>query len=110
MIDDERAAEGIDHLQRAALELIGAARAFLDVAEDLVHDRDRVADVVATAASLAEVVAPDWATRRAGAARRADDPRDPGRPRAERPTTPPAGNGPQTRPKPTDRVQHIDIS
>ena len=46
-MNDERAAEGLDHLQAAALEMIAAARAFLDVAEDLVADREKVSEVVA---------------------------------------------------------------
>jgi hypothetical protein len=33
----EHAVEGLEHLQAAALELIAAARAFLDAAEDLVR-------------------------------------------------------------------------
>lgn len=33
----DHAQEGLEHLQTAALELIAAARAFLDVAEDLVR-------------------------------------------------------------------------
>lgn len=33
----EHAQEGLEHLQQAALELIAAAKAFLDVAEDLVR-------------------------------------------------------------------------
>jgi hypothetical protein len=37
-MDDERAGEGVEHLQVAARELIAAARAFLDVAEDVVRD------------------------------------------------------------------------
>jgi hypothetical protein len=44
-VKDERAAAGLDHLQAAALEMIAAARAFLDVAEELVTDREKVADV-----------------------------------------------------------------
>jgi hypothetical protein len=35
---DDRAAEGLAHLQAAARELIQAARAMLDVAEELVDD------------------------------------------------------------------------
>jgi hypothetical protein len=53
-VDDVRAAEAVDHLQAAALELIEAARAFLDVLEELVGDRERVAemaDVVSRAAA-----------------------------------------------------------
>jgi hypothetical protein len=53
-MNDERAAEGLDHLQAAALEMIQAARAFLDVAEDLIADRDKVADVVAAFGSVAD--------------------------------------------------------
>jgi hypothetical protein len=55
-VNDERAADAVDHLQAAALELIEAARAFLDVLEELVGDRDQladVADVVSTAAGAA---------------------------------------------------------
>ena len=33
----DHAVEGLEHLQAAAIELIAAARAFLDVAEDLVR-------------------------------------------------------------------------
>lgn len=51
---DDRAAEGIDHLQAAALEMVQAARAFLDVVEEFVSDRDKVADVVAVVGSMAE--------------------------------------------------------
>lgn len=54
-MNDERAAEGLDHLQAAALEMIQAARAFLDVAEDLVADREKVADAVHAFTSVAEM-------------------------------------------------------
>jgi len=37
-MNDERADEGLEHLQTAAHEMIKAARAFLDVAEELVTD------------------------------------------------------------------------
>lgn len=50
---DERATEGLEHLQRAGKELIAAARAFLDVAEEVVDDRDRVAEVVAFVGTVA---------------------------------------------------------
>jgi hypothetical protein len=53
-MNDERAAEGLDHLQAAALEMIAAARAFLDVAEDLVADRDKVSEVVAAFGTIAD--------------------------------------------------------
>ncbi len=54
---DDRASEGLAHLQAAAREAIAAARAFLDVAEDLIADpsaaaaiADAVGSVVRTAA------------------------------------------------------------
>jgi hypothetical protein len=53
-VDEERAAQAIDHLQAAALELIEAARAFLDVVEEVVSDRDRLSDL---ADSVGEVAA-----------------------------------------------------
>ncbi|MCX7620318.1 MAG: hypothetical protein N2037_05660 [Acidimicrobiales bacterium] len=52
-IDDERIAAGVDHLQAAALEMIAAARSFLDLLEDLVADRDKMADVVAAVGDAA---------------------------------------------------------
>jgi hypothetical protein len=55
--DGDRAAEAVDHLQAAATELIAAARAFLDVVEDVVADRDKVAEVVATVGDVADVAA-----------------------------------------------------
>jgi hypothetical protein len=53
-VNDERAAAGFDHLQRAALEMIAAARAFLDVAEELVVDREAVSEVVHLVGSAAQ--------------------------------------------------------
>jgi hypothetical protein len=50
----DRAGDGLDHLQAAAVEMIAAARAFLDVAEELVTDRARVAGVVDAVASVAD--------------------------------------------------------
>ncbi|WP_334142793.1 hypothetical protein [Rhabdothermincola sp.] len=52
-MNDERAAQGIDHLQAAAREMIAAARAFLDVVEELIEDRDQVASVVHAVGSAA---------------------------------------------------------
>lgn len=37
-MSDEHAKEAVEHLQNAALEVIKATRAFLDLAEDLVAD------------------------------------------------------------------------
>jgi hypothetical protein len=45
-VDEERAADVVDHLQAAAVELIEAARGFLDVLEELVGDRDRITEAV----------------------------------------------------------------
>ena len=56
-MNDERAVEGLEHLQNAALELIEAARAFLDVAEDLVRDPAAAATIVHAAATFARLVA-----------------------------------------------------
>ena len=51
-MSDDRMAEGVEHLQAAALELIAAARALLDVAEELVADPERVTGPLATVATL----------------------------------------------------------
>jgi hypothetical protein len=56
VVADERVAEGVDHLQAAALEMIAAARVFLDVAEDLVTDPERVAGTLASLAALADLI------------------------------------------------------
>jgi hypothetical protein len=64
--DDERVADGIEHLQTAARELISAARSFLDVLDDVVDDREKLRDLGATVSSVV-----DSAVR---AARTPDDP------------------------------------
>ena len=46
-------AEGVDHLQRAARELLAAARSFLDVVEQVVEDDERLAGA---ASSIVELV------------------------------------------------------
>ena len=58
---EQRAAQGLLHLQGAAVELIAAARAFLDVAEDLVQDPAAAAGVVQTLAALAGAARAGWA-------------------------------------------------
>jgi hypothetical protein len=50
---DERAAEGIGHLQAAAHEMIAAARAFLDVIEDFVGDEQKLSSVAEAVTSVA---------------------------------------------------------
>lgn len=62
----DRAGEGVDHLQAAALELIDAARAFLDVVEELVGDRDRLAEVAETVGTMAGLAARAVARTRPG--------------------------------------------
>jgi hypothetical protein len=51
----QRAREGVAHLQAAARELIAAARAALDVAEDLVGDPDSAAALVGVLAGLGDL-------------------------------------------------------
>lgn len=97
-MDDERAAEGLDHLQAAALEMIQAARAFLDIAEDLVADRDKVAEVVGALGSVADV-----ATRAAKARGVHEDRSAAGSPAGARPAGAGAADG-------GDGVQHIRVT
>jgi hypothetical protein len=52
----ERTTDTVDHLRAAAHELIGAARSFLDVAEQLVDDPRAGEAVVDTVTALAESV------------------------------------------------------
>jgi hypothetical protein len=54
-VNDERAKQGVEHLQTAAIEVIAALRAFLDVAEDVVRDP---ASVAALASSLIDNARP----------------------------------------------------
>ena len=54
---EEKAHEVVEHLQAAALELIEAARAMLDVAEDMVKDPAEVRALAAAAAHLAGAAA-----------------------------------------------------
>lgn len=52
----DRAREGLEHLQAAARELIQAARAMLDVAEDVVNDPEAVASMAGTVGALGDLV------------------------------------------------------
>lgn len=56
-MDEQRASEGVDHLQAAAMEMIEAARAFLDVAEQVVSDRERVAEAFSVVTDVARAAA-----------------------------------------------------
>lgn len=51
-MDDPRTAEGIEHLQAAARELVAAARSFLDVVEQVVDDDDRFSGAASSFADL----------------------------------------------------------
>lgn len=53
-MNDDRTSQGLDHLQTAALEMINAARAFLDVAEGVVADQDKVGEIVDLFGSVAD--------------------------------------------------------
>ena len=57
---EQRAAQGLLHLQGAAVQLIAAARAFLDVAEDLVQDPAAAASVMHTLGALATAARAEW--------------------------------------------------
>jgi hypothetical protein len=86
----ESGRDGVEHLQRAAHEMIAAARSFLDVVEDVVGDSAAVASVADVLSSMGQAVA------RAGS--RARD-----------------ASGPATSSDPDDgddgpRIQHIDVS
>ena len=54
----DKAIEGLVHVQTAAMEMIKAARAFLDVAEDLVQDPATARAVMSALAALAQTVRP----------------------------------------------------
>ncbi len=51
-MEDHRSAEGVEHLQAAARELLLAARSFLNVVEEVVEDRDRFAGAAAGVVDL----------------------------------------------------------
>lgn len=88
-----RAREGVEHLQTAARELIEAARAALDVAEEWVNDPESVASLVGTLATVGDV-----AQRVASGASWANAPASASGPSAE------ADGGDEP------RVQHIRVS
>ena len=71
-MNEDRAREGVEHLQTAAIEVIAAVRAFLDVAEAVVRDPGAAANA---ASALLDV-----ARSTTGGA---SDPRDPAAPATE---------------------------
>lgn len=54
-MNDERARQGIEHLQAAGVEVIAALRAFLDVAETLVRDPAAAAALATTLADAMRI-------------------------------------------------------
>ena len=56
-MNEQRAREGVEHLQAAALEVIAAVRAFLDVAEDVVRDPAQVTGLVQDLADAGRMAA-----------------------------------------------------
>jgi hypothetical protein len=56
MTADDRAGEALEHVQRAVLEMIQAARSTLDLVEDLVSDPQSLSAVVSHVAHLAQAV------------------------------------------------------
>ncbi len=93
--DDGR--EGVEHLQRAAHEMIAAARSFLDVVEDVVGDSAAVASVADALATMGQAVARAGGRARSAAADMADS------------TGSSSGTGPDDGAG-GSRVQHIDVS
>ena len=56
-MNEDRARQGVEHLQAAAVEVISAMRAFLDVAEDLVRDPAQAATLASAMAEAAKAAA-----------------------------------------------------
>ncbi len=56
MSNNDAGAEGVEHLQRAAREMVAAARSFLDAIEGVVEDRDALKEVSSTVVGLAATV------------------------------------------------------
>jgi hypothetical protein len=90
--------DGVDHLQAAARELIDAARAFLDVVEELVGDRDRLAEVAETVGAMAGAAARTVARARSGTGPAGDE-----TPPSTAASPPRAGEG-------VSRVQRITVT
>ena len=57
-MNDERAKQGVEHLQAAAIEVIAAFRAFLDVAEEVVRDPSAVTAFASSLVETARAAAP----------------------------------------------------
>jgi hypothetical protein len=133
-VTEDRTQDAVDHLQQAALELIAAMRAVLDVAEEAIREPQALRDVFAATARAASHAAGTAAGRAATAESASwlsgliDDaaptpprraPKDGGRP--DSPTDAPGGDAPgadapdaspSTRPAKRQRagVEHISIT
>jgi hypothetical protein len=57
-VNDERARQGVEHLQAAAIEMIAACRAFLDIAEDVVRDPSALTAFASSVVETAKAAAP----------------------------------------------------
>ena len=57
-MSDDRARQGVEHLQAAAIEMIAAFRAFLDLAEEVVRDPSAVTAFAASLVETARAAAP----------------------------------------------------
>ena len=55
---EDRARQGVEHLQAAAIEMIAAFRAFLDVAEEVVRDPSAVTALATSLVDTARAAAP----------------------------------------------------
>ena len=91
-IDEEKVKEAVTHLQRAGGEMIAAARAVLDVAEEMLSDPEALLTAAAQLGQLATLAGRSLSPKAAGEGRTAE-----GRT---------GEDGPRSRP----RVQHIRVS
>ena len=74
-MSEDRARQGVEHLQAAAIEMIAAFRAFLDVAEEVVRDPSAVTAFASTLVETARSAAPAAATPGADGEPPAPEPR-----------------------------------
>ena len=63
---EDKVAQGIEHLQAAAREMIRATRSLLDAAEELVDDPKSVQDLVGSLAHAAQLAASRFRTGATG--------------------------------------------
>lgn len=83
--EDPRVSAGVEHLQRAAREMIAASRAFLDVVEDLVDRPEAVQDLLDTVGTIgARAAGAGRAAARGGHDGDGHEDEDPGDPPVQR--------------------------